>query len=351
MKRFPVLLFVVLGVGLLAAMVLRQQVGVLQPAAAGRGDLASLRSQDVGERVWKEVLGEKALVIGSIGDDVLQSSSTIRLADAGELYVLDGGARQVKRFSPGGELITTYGSGHGQGPGEFSYLTDFMVADDGGVWAVDPANGRITVFDTNGEVQRIVALDRAPYRLLSIDGDGVGVMFSAGGSHLFGRLELAPDGRGAVVEQEFGKLLAEQERYSLVLDGRIAPGPQGDFFYVPFYFGALGHYGADGQLRYFTETISPVAMPNIVQRSDGFMSIDPDAPEVTESLFVFDDDVFVLGPPLSVFDERSIVDVYARSTGAYRYSFHLPGFMTALAVETDFIYTSSGVEVTKWERL
>jgi sugar lactone lactonase YvrE len=76
------------------------------------------------------------------------------IAPNGDVYVSDGyGNARVHRFSPEGELITSWGE-PGNGPGQFVLPHGLWVADDR-VFVADRENNRIQVFSLTGELLEI----------------------------------------------------------------------------------------------------------------------------------------------------------------------------------------------------
>ncbi len=82
----------------------------------------------------------------------------IHIDPQGRLWVADGQSGELRIFQPGGAHWKTQG-GRGEGPGEFSRirLLGSFRGDSVAVW--DDANGRLAVFDGQGE---FVRTERAP---------------------------------------------------------------------------------------------------------------------------------------------------------------------------------------------
>jgi DNA-binding beta-propeller fold protein YncE len=75
----------------------------------------------------------------------------LALGPAGEMYVSDGyGNSLVHKFSPEGQLIKTWG-GHGTGPGQFITAHNLAVDRYGTVYVCDRHNDRIQTFTPEGE--------------------------------------------------------------------------------------------------------------------------------------------------------------------------------------------------------
>lgn len=69
----------------------------------------------------------------------------------GWIYVADHQAEAIRVFDSSGGYRYTLGR-KGGGPGEFKFLSGIAVQPPGVVWAMDPANARLTGFDSAGTV-------------------------------------------------------------------------------------------------------------------------------------------------------------------------------------------------------
>ncbi len=82
-------------------------------------------------------------------EDVLRPVALSYRADAGELWVADVKAHDLKVLAPDGRLLRIIGR-RGGGPGEFNFPCD--LADDGKVmWVVDTGNARVQALQYTGE--------------------------------------------------------------------------------------------------------------------------------------------------------------------------------------------------------
>ena len=67
------------------------------------------------------------------------------------IYVVDSGRNRIVKFSPDGQVLTTWGS-EGSGDGQFKGLSSVTVdATSNKLYVADPLNSRIQVFDSNGK--------------------------------------------------------------------------------------------------------------------------------------------------------------------------------------------------------
>ncbi|HUF51882.1 MAG TPA: hypothetical protein VMN60_13740 [Longimicrobiales bacterium] len=92
------------------------------------------------------------LRIGSLDDpdEGFSRIGSMAVGDDGEVYVVDGAAREVRVFSPDGERLRTIGRS-GQGPGEFSSPGGIGLLGDT-LWVHDGTARRLTWFGPSGDV-------------------------------------------------------------------------------------------------------------------------------------------------------------------------------------------------------
>lgn len=84
----------------------------------------------------------------------------------GNIYVSDGYRHsRVAKFDPNGNWIGSWGK-RGNGPGEFWTVHNIQVDADNHVWVADRSNGRIQVFDTEGNFLKevIINVPTKPYQ-------------------------------------------------------------------------------------------------------------------------------------------------------------------------------------------
>lgn len=80
----------------------------------------------------------------------------------GQVWVLDGQARQVRVFSGRGEFVRSVSRG-GEGPGELKEPIGLAESPDGEIWVVDRGAARLSVFDTAGRYLRSYRRKSAGY--------------------------------------------------------------------------------------------------------------------------------------------------------------------------------------------
>ena len=106
------------------------------------------RESDVPEITFVEELR-----IGSETDDnyLFQSAWLLDVDRHGNIYVLDYGARHIRKFDSTGTYVLTIGH-KGQGPGEFKCPRQFFIDTRDRVIVYDSCNKRISIFTASGKL-------------------------------------------------------------------------------------------------------------------------------------------------------------------------------------------------------
>jgi hypothetical protein len=100
-------------------------------------------------------------VEGALPFFMIRGAVVARASASGEarLVVADGGSRELRVFSMGGDLISVMG-GAGEGPGEFSSLDRIVLVPPDTVLALDPGLERISLFHVEEGFLESSRLDR-----------------------------------------------------------------------------------------------------------------------------------------------------------------------------------------------
>ena len=303
----------------------------------------TLREQANRERTFQKRAMRRVLTLNSETGAPVYGPLRVQEIAGEEILLLDSGDLSIKRFSPEGKLLARYGAGKGQGPGEFTALTDFAADGQGRVWAADSNNGRLTVFAPDGGVDQTVRLEQIPYRL-SLTGDGgYFVTFMLTRDRIFGRF--APPQRLA---REFGTFLADQGYNAMLLDGWMAPDGRGGFAYVSFYAGLLAAFDAEGRPRFYTELLDRPELPKVLKDSEGRRWVDQEAMVAATGLSVSPAGIHVVGVWREGMKVRGALDTYDLEDGSYRESLKLPETCESAVMTARHLYTISESSVSKW---
>lgn len=350
-RRIAVIIAMVIVAGAIAGIVLAPRItppSVLTPLLADgdRQGGGSIRRQTATDRSWEDA--EFALVheLGLAPGATMAEPICVRVDGQGAVYVLDWGARCVRKFSPAGDQVMVFGGQAGHGPGEFVNMTDMDVSADGEVWACDPPNGLITVFAPDGHVLKTVRTSRPPHRLSLLGGGGFVVMPSPAGACLFHRY----GGDGGVVDT-CGSIVRDQEMMSVILDGRCAGSPDGRFAYAGYRAGILGLLNIHRTPAvFFVNTVEHPGLPKVMAQQAGdvhYVRVHPDAPMVSRSVSIVGKEVHVVSGSLSA-DHKGVMDVYDHDTGAYLHSYTIPVPVFGACRTGGMLYAIADTTVKVW---
>ncbi len=93
----------------------------------------------------------------------------------GSFYLLDDGDTQIRRYDSRGRFRGLVGR-LGSGPGEYRRITGMGMSGDTLLLVLDPANGRITEFDTTGTPRRVIQFSRGEFygeKAFGVDQNGL----------------------------------------------------------------------------------------------------------------------------------------------------------------------------------
>ena len=108
------------------------------------------------------------------GDSGLEIPAGLGADEIGNIYIVDMDICCVKKYSPEGILLASYGR-EGEAAGELSEPDDIVVDPSGGLYIADAGNNRIQKWDENGNCVLIFGLgleDDADEALLATDEPG-----------------------------------------------------------------------------------------------------------------------------------------------------------------------------------
>lgn len=305
--------------------------------------LVAPRLAECQDRRWLGPL-EEVRRISDVEGTLFGDPRSIRGSPRGGFALLDGGEMSVREFSLAGELLWRFG-GRGDGPGEFpDWIVDFEYDRQGNLLVMDRAM-RVTTVDPSGA---LVATEKVLSRTIGgLDLEqtfgGVQLEVLPGGfapGHAFMHTSPSEDSRhlwssrSRRVETPSG--VYEGSNGGIVAERWAANAPDGEAVVYHRWSDVMILLATDGSVRSVVRGIETVEFPDIVHLS-GTMEglevfgevqdveytaekVDPKAVEVTVSVAVGEDRIFML---FLGNRDQAIVDTYSRD-GAYAGSYRLP---------------------------
>jgi len=301
--------------------------------------------QKAKERIWKDIHAEKVFSVFSTDSSRLYSLGLVKLDRMENIYVLDYGDVSVKKFSPGGRLLKTFGNGRGRGPGQFINPTDFTVDSESRVFICDPKTAAVSVFSGDGSLQKTHSLSGAPYRICFIR-EGAFITELVGVTNHWFEMY---DTNGNLISS-FGKnIIPGESKFPILLAGSLASDGQS----LLHAFSRLGCFFSFSltarELGFAAKTIDTLPPPRIkVSRDRKAMWIDKSSPVSVTSISVDDTSIFTsCGSPPN--GEHSTIDVYSIRDGSYLYSFRIPERTKAASVSKRVFCGITDTSISKWE--
>jgi hypothetical protein len=110
-----------------------------------------LELRDYVARDGRRIAVQREILYDFEGSAVFAAPGNLAVdAPRGEIYVVDHSDQVVRRISATGDVETQYGSGLGEGPGQFGGLHEVAVLDTGVVVLLDIERPSISIFDRAG---------------------------------------------------------------------------------------------------------------------------------------------------------------------------------------------------------
>lgn len=298
-------------------------------------------------RQWRTFSGERLVTIGTQKSDILHLAAGLNTDRHGNIFIRDDGDLTIKKFSTRGGHLQTYGKGEGQGPGEFSALTDFQIDEAGNVWTADPSNGRITVFAPDGVIKNIISSSFPPYRIPNLTESVVVVMHSPWHAKaLFGLYEVEED--HLALQKNFGLILHNQDKDSIALDGWSAKISESEFAFAGTHTGLLGIFRVDGSRRLLVKTVDQVPLPPMRSGPLGNRIVRAGLKRCALAVSASANHIYVLTAKHEGIKTLGVVDVYRVTDGSYDFSFRIPEPARRVVVTDDHYFSLSDTSVTKW---
>jgi DNA-binding beta-propeller fold protein YncE len=104
--------------------------------------------------------------------NLLNAPSDVALDSKGNIYVADAGNFRIVKFSPEGNLLSTWGH-KGDEIGQFDFPHSMVIDEQDLIYVTDRQNGRIQIFDTDGNFIKQWRDVGYPYELEKYDANSL----------------------------------------------------------------------------------------------------------------------------------------------------------------------------------
>lgn len=101
-------------------------------------------------------------------ENIIGRSSFLSIGKDGSVFIVDDAFNNIKKFNSKGILVKTIGAGEGEGPGEFKRPGPIYVDAYSNIYCIDLSLGRVTVFDSLGNVMSVNKVRMRPADIVAI---------------------------------------------------------------------------------------------------------------------------------------------------------------------------------------
>lgn len=312
----------------------------------------TLAGQTQGAREWSGATFEEiGTITGSI-EMPLWGPLAAFGTGAESVFVVDYGDALIKEFDPKGRLLRVFGSGRGEGPGEFLNPTDVKVRNDT-VFVADGMSRTLSVFDRSGSL--INSQDSPLQSISRIAVPAATRSIVLQGNYREGKFASFNPGRNLKLNDSqhivFGKLISDFRSRNSLLSGLIQSTDDG-FVFVPRFYGAIISYSVDGTLNYARETIAAGRdLPTIESTTiAGGFTVRPVGRVYHNRISIVDEMLVVQSRDLHSYRSDSIgaLDFYESATGDYKYSVRLPRRVREAILTEDYLFGTADTLLYVW---
>lgn len=248
-----------------------------------------------------------------------------------DIFVSDGKANELIRFSKDGEYRNHVVSGRGSGPTELPGFIDFVVTDSV-VWVATLNTRRVTRFTVSGTPIDHFELPGSPYRLAGSSMESVFAFLLAQTKPL---VQLRSDG---TLGLQFGDVISEQGSM-LTITGRLAPTERNELIYVADYASVLLTFDSTGDFKRSVQTFDRIPFPSMdLETVNGNTVARAPSPPIVLMDAESDSEVLYVATGYSGSPAYSILDAFSVEDGEYVGSWHLPEVYKGFDVVNDTLY-------------
>ena len=305
------------------------------PGIVPVGDLTvEVQPQSKADRNWQKVSFRRLYEVPREPGVVLYNPGPVISGSDGSFYCRDHGDLRIKRFGEDGNFIQAYG-GIGEGPGEFSSLSDAAVLGNSVLYVADGEKRRVTFFDVESAAYLHSISDLPAFRYRITHGGRAywsGVPFR--NKFLYGT------SRKGEEAHLFGTLTEDQTwEHTLVFDGRISRY-QEHMIHVLARYPIILRYDSTGSVVYArgTPDLGRVRLPQLERTptGEGLFATGVSGRIINGHSEVYGDEIVVYSNPP---DTSRAIDLYDAATGDYKSSIALS--WRAPALQTMILHASA----------
>lgn len=276
-------------------------------------------SQQQEGRVWVDYKYQDAIEV----DEVYTPVNLI--SQDKYFYVGDWSDNKVKKIDAEGNIVSIYGQGKGEGPGEFLRINSIDMDNSGRLWIADELTGRITIFDEIEDFE-VVNLKIMPNKLVLLDDKSFFIS-----DRFDTRLRILSLNSS---ENMFSEAIVSRDRelWSRVFDSTFMKTDSRNFVRVFYYTNDIVKYNAQGEILYIRRPIEAFDIEDLKiipprqyeENQEQFfyeVSSNSTLPQMN-GLHVNERYIYILTSEVQ--GELVIIDVYDLQTGDYLHSFRTP---------------------------
>lgn len=297
-----------------------------------------------GQRSYDRILDEASLrkqfELPATPGEILIAPAGVFADTMGYIYVADEWDYRIHRFDSFGNYVTSFGEGHGTGPGEIMGILNFGAMGDSMVYVFEYMSKEVSYFDLEGSFlwsERLEGSMREyPDQYVFTQKGRVYSKFSLQ-ENIDEELFESRLGDDVV---KFGRIYGESPYFSSTVAGNLVTFNE-QMIYVSQWYPLFIQYGPDGSTKYARATMDYVSTeePNVIETQRGWHIDGP---------FLLEDFPTVYRGQLLIHSTLAqTIDIYDAATGEYQHSIKLPenGFTHAL---NDRVYQVGDSTVSVW---
>lgn len=296
-------------------------------------------------RFWRPFPGTEE-ASHALGTD-LARPALLTAGAGGSLYLVDYGDLRVKELTADLDVARVFAPppvADGETPlWQTVQPMDLAFADDR-LWVSDPQARQILAFRSDGSLDRILRLEKEPFRIAAFDDGRLTVLVPNANGHVFETY-----GRGDEPLHRFGRLVETDLQMPYTLDGVLLAEDGGGFVYVLRNRSLLAAFDRRGEVRYLVTPVAAAPTPRMVE-DGGALRGDREAPVALLDATLHEGTLYVVNTEGGRPGGAGVVDLYTAADGTYLHSWRLPEPWNSLAISGDLLHviTRTAVKSYRW---